>query len=429
MADPARGTVSRVLRNIASILLGDAAGDVLVGYAIALAAVSLGPQGFGTFSEARAFMDLFEAASVLGLADVALRCSATRGGCDGTLRGTVLGIRMSAATAAAAIGIVVAFLTRRGDLWPLLLANAATMLLEPMNMVALLPFQWHQTVHRRIAVPLLIGAVRLGGTYAAVWCLPQPLGFQLAAAVAAAAAVVLNSWWARRLYPEALRFDRALAWQLLRVGWPLGVFGFIVIVYGRAGYFLLRSCGAYEQGQYAAADGLARPILAVAGAIFVSMMPTVSAMAVRSDWAGLRALYRRTLLGIVAALAPILALAWFFSAWLLHRFAPAFAAAIWPFRVLAVGTCFIFINIVGALFFTALGKFRTMVVIALVDLAVYLLLSSRLIPAYGALGAAMTTTLMEGINLVVDLVIITRLLTRAPSAALAGRSSMADQSA
>jgi O-antigen/teichoic acid export membrane protein len=410
VAEPARGGVARVLRNAASILLGDAAGDVLIGYAIALAAISLGPRGFGTLSEARAFMDLFEAASLFGLADVALRFAALRGGCDGTLRGTVLGIRMSTAAAASAIGIAIAFLTQRGDLWPLLVANAACMLLEPATMVALLPFQWHQTANRRIAVPLLMGAVRLCGAYVAAWLLPSPLGFQLAALAAAAGAALLNSWWARRLYPDTLRFDLTLARQLLKVGWPLGVFGFIVMVYGRAGYFLLRACGPYEQGQYAAADGLARPILAVAGAIFVSMMPTVSAMAVRSDYAGLRALYRRTLLSILAALAPVLGLAWFFSAWLLHRFAPPYAGAVWPFRVLAAGTFFIFLNIVSALFLTAMGKFRIMIVIALIDLAVYLLLSSQLIPAYGALGAAMTTTLMEGVNVIVDLAVITRLL-------------------
>jgi O-antigen/teichoic acid export membrane protein len=410
LPEPSRGVLPRILRNAGSIVLGDTAGDVLIGYAVALAAISLGPRGFGTLSEAGAFMDLFEAASVFGLGDVALRFSASRGACDGTLRGTVLGIRMSATLAASVIGIAVAFLTHRGELWPLLLANAAIMLLEPANMVALLPFQWHQTVHRRIAVPLLVGAVRLCGAYLAVRLLPSPLGFQLAALGAAACAVLLNSWWSRRLYPDALRFDRALAWQMLRAGWPLGLFGFIVIVYGRAGYFLLRACGPYEQGQYAAADRLARPVLAVAGALFVSMMPTVSAMAARSDYAGLRALYRRTLLGVLPALVPALALAWFFSAWLLHRFAPLYAAAIWPFRVLAVGMCFIFLNIVSALFLTAMGKFRIMVVIALLDLAVYLLLSSRLVPAYGALGAAVTTTLMEGANLVLDLAVITRLL-------------------
>jgi O-antigen/teichoic acid export membrane protein len=153
------------------------------------------------------------------------------------------------------------------------------------------------------------------------------------------------------------------------------------------------------------------------------MLPTVSAMAVKADYVGLRALYRRTLLGILAALAPVLGLTWFFSAWLLQRFAPAYAGALWPFRGLALGTSFIFLNIVGALFLTALGKFRILMLIALLDLAVYLLLSSHLIPAYGAVGAAMTTTFMEGVNVIVDFAIIMRLLTKGQRTA-AGRGPL-----
>jgi len=218
LPEPRRGVLPRILRNAGSIVLGDAAGDVLIWYAIALAAISLGPRGFGTLSEAGAFMELFKAASVLGLGEVALRFSASRGGCDGTLRGTVLGIRMGAVTAAAGIGIAVAFLTQRGELWPLLVVNAAMMFLEPASMAALLPFQWHQSVHRRIAVPLLVGVVRLCGAYLAVWLLPSPLGFQLAAFGAAVSAVLLNVWWARRLYPDALHFDRTLARQMLKAG-------------------------------------------------------------------------------------------------------------------------------------------------------------------------------------------------------------------
>src|ERR1041385_7602956 len=40
---PAESPARRIARNALSILLGDAAGEVLVGYAIVLAAVSLGP--------------------------------------------------------------------------------------------------------------------------------------------------------------------------------------------------------------------------------------------------------------------------------------------------------------------------------------------------------------------------------------------------
>ena len=78
----------RIVRNAASVVLGDAAGDVFAGYAIILAATSLGPAGFGRLSEAQAFVEPFDALAALGLGNVALTTAARRGACDGALRGT-----------------------------------------------------------------------------------------------------------------------------------------------------------------------------------------------------------------------------------------------------------------------------------------------------------------------------------------------------
>lgn len=405
-----RGPTFRVLRNAASILLGDFAGDLLIAYATALAALSLGPRGFGTFNEARAFMDPFEAASMFGLGTVALRFAASRGGCDGALRGTVLGLRAGAAIVAVLLAFGVAFSTGRGSLAPLLAVNGAEVLIAPLSMVAILPFQWHQTIHRRLAVPLLLGLVRLGGAFTAGRLSPSPVAFQLAVLLAAICAVPINLWWASRVYPARLRFDATLARALLTASWPMALFGMVVIVYSRAGYFLLRSCGAYQQGLYAAADSLVRPILAIATAVFMSLLPTVSELAVHEDAALLYRTYRRTMLVMAALTLPALGLAWILAGWILRRFAPAYAEAVAPFRVLSLGTVFIVFNIMSTLFLTALGRFRLMFACALVDLVLYLALASRLVPAHGALGAALATTIMEGANVVFQLVLLSRLV-------------------
>jgi O-antigen/teichoic acid export membrane protein len=402
----------RIARNAASILIGDAAGELLIGYSIALAAVSLGPRGFGTLSEAQAFMDPFEAAAAFGLGNVALRFAASRGDCDGTLRGTVFGIRLASALVGVAFGLVVALLTGRGELWPLLVTIAVGMLLTPVNMVSLLPFQWRQSVHRRIAVPFFVGAVRLGGAYAAYWFLRSPLGFQLAWLAAAVASVIINLWWVRRVYPDVLRFDRELAKTMFSIGWPAGVLEFVVILYLRASYFFLHANGAHEQGEFAAADRMIRPILAIAGAVVVSSMPTIAVMAVKQDFATLRASYRQSLIGIALGVTPILAALWFLAAWLLNRFAPVYVGSIWPFRVLAVGAFFMSLNMMSTTFIMALGRFRIIMTIALVNLFTYLLLATRLVPAYGALGAAASTTVMESINAVIQALVVFYLLRR-----------------
>jgi len=398
----------RIARNAASVVLGDAAGDVLIAYTVVLAAKSLGPRGFGTLSEAQAFMDPFDVASALGLANVALRFAASRGGCDGTLRGTILGIRLTASVVAAAVGIAVAFLTHRGELWPLLLAIGAGMLLASADMAAILPFQWHQSVHRRIAVPFFIGLLRLGAACVATWFLATPLGYQLAILAGGVGSVLLNMWWALRVYPDPLRYDRALARELLSVGWPAALFAVVVVFYDRAGYFLLRDSGVQQLGQYAAAERLTRPIISVASAICFSSLPTIGAMAVGGDLTRLRTVYRRSLLGSGAVLAPLVGAAWFAAPWLLTRFAPSYAQAGGPLRVLAIGALFVVLNIISTVFLTALGRFRVMIAIAVLDLVIYLLLASRLIPTHGALGAALSTTIMEGINVVVQVVAVRR---------------------
>jgi O-antigen/teichoic acid export membrane protein len=409
---PVESASRRIARNATSILLGDAAGEILNGYAIVLAAVSLGPSGFGTLSEAQAFMDPIEAISALGLGSVALTIAASRGGCDETLRGTVLGIRMLSASLAGLIGIAAAFVTGRGALWPLLVVVAVGMFATPVTMVSTLPFQWNQAVHRRIALPLFVGALRLCTAYLAFWLLRRPLGYQLATMTAGFGAAGINWWWASRVYPGRLRFDRALARSLLVVGWPVAVLEFVVLLYSRAAYFFLHDIGPRAQGEFAAADRMIKPVLAIAGAIFVSSLPTIADLAVKGEYRPLKASYKRALLGITAGVTPILAAAWFLSAWLLHRFAPVYADSIWPFRVLAVGAFFMFFNMLSATYIMALGKFRVIMTIAIVNLVVYLILASRLVPTHAAMGAAFSTSLMEAINTMMQVVVVYHLLNK-----------------
>ncbi|MEO7034089.1 MAG: polysaccharide biosynthesis C-terminal domain-containing protein [Polyangiaceae bacterium] len=406
----------RIVRNAASILLGDAAGEVLVGYAIVLAAASLGPAGFGRLSEGQAFMEPFDSLAALGLGNVAITMAAGRGDCDATLRGTVWGIRTVSATIAAFIGFGFAFATGRGNLLPLLIVLAVGMLVSPVSVVSLLPFQFNQTIHRRIAVPFVVGLVRLGSAYLAFWFLRRPVGFQLSALAAGIAAAAINWAWARRVYRGRLRFDRQLAVQMLRLGWPAAVLEFFVALYTRAAYFFLHGAGAAVQGQYAAADRLIKPVMAVAGAVFLSSLPTVAGMVAARQHRALQASYRRSVLQVTFGFLPFAALAWVAANWLLHRFAPAYTGAIWPFRALVVGAFFMFLNMLSTTYIISLGQFRTMMIVSVFNLAVYLILAAVFIPRYGAVGAAIATAAMEAVNTIVQLSIVHRLLARAVAA-------------
>jgi len=406
----ATGSGRRIARNAASIILGDAGGEIFGGYAVILAATSLGPASFGRLSEGQAFMEPFEALATLGLGSVAITMAARRGDCDGALRGTVWGIRTISAIVAAIIGLCMAVITGRESLMPLLIVYALTMSTGPVSMASVLPFQFHQTVHRRIAVPAVIGLARLLGACAMVWLWRSPLGFQVAALFAGLAAAGINFWWARRVYPARLYFDRTLALAMLRLGWPAAVLEFVVALYTRASYFFLHGAGASVQGQYAAADRLLKPVMAVAGAVFLSSLPTVAMLVTERKHALLQTSYRRSLLQVSLGFLPIAGLAWVLASWLLQRFAPEYSSAIWPFRVLVVGAFFMFLNMLSSTYIVALGQFRTIMFVAGCNLIVYLMLALYLIPRYGALGAAVATSTMEAVNTLIQLTIVHRLL-------------------
>ena len=104
--------LQRIARNAASVLLGSAAGEILTGYALVLAAVTLGPGGFGELNSAQALMEPFLQLAGFGLSQVVVAEAALRGGSDGTLRGTTLGIRLPLAFVAS--GSVLLLAATRG---------------------------------------------------------------------------------------------------------------------------------------------------------------------------------------------------------------------------------------------------------------------------------------------------------------------------
>jgi O-antigen/teichoic acid export membrane protein len=313
-------------------------------------------------------------------------------------------------------------LTGRGYLMPLVLVFTLGMWVTPASVVSVLPFQFHQTIHRRIAVPAVIGVARLAAAYAAFWLWRKPVGFQTATLGAAVVAALINLWWARRIYPSRLYFDHALAKAMLQLGWPAAVLEFVVALYTRASYFLLHGAGASVQGEYAAADRLLKPVMAVAGAVFLSSLPTVAGLVANRKHAVLQSSYRRSVVQVTLSFLPIAALAWLLASWLLRRFAPEYSGAIWPFRVLVVGAFFMFLNMLSTTYIIALGKFRTIMLMAVCNLFVYLLLALYLIPSYGAIGAAIATSTMEAVNTLMQLTVVHRLLGRAVAGSGEGES-------
>jgi O-antigen/teichoic acid export membrane protein len=283
----------------------------------------------------------------------------------------------------------------------------------PLAQTSALPFQCDQAMHRLIALPFLVSIVRITTTYLAFWFLCNPVGFQASTTVAGVTSAILTVLFARRYYSTGFRFDRALARQLLLIAWPAATLEVLVMLYSRGSYFLLHSAGAAVQGEFAAADKLVRPILTLAGAIVVSSLPTVAAMAARREFTQLLRAYKRSVWRICAILTPITVVACIITPQLLRRFAPVYADASVSFRILTVGAVFMFLNQLSTAFIISMGKFRLIMVICFANLVVYFVVAIYLIPRYAAPGAAFATAVTEAINTIMQSVAVTYLLKKA----------------
>jgi O-antigen/teichoic acid export membrane protein len=406
----APGASMRIARNAISMLVSDASGEVLVTYAVALAALSLGPAGFGVLSAGQAFMDPFDALAGFGLSSIAITFSARRRGCDGTLRGTMLGLRGGFAAIGALTAVLSAIVLGRRELVPLLLVLSIATMGAPVAQTAVLPFQYEQSMHRLIALPTLASVVRLGLAYLAFFYYRTPLGFIIAVAGAAISLNLLQAFAAHRYYPVKFKFDKQLARDLLAAAWPAAVLEVVGMFYLRGSYFLLGSAGADALGQYAAADKLVRPFITVSSAIVASSLPTVATIAADHQYERLQRIYYKAILRATSALIPIVIAASFAVPWGLARFAPAYLPAIGPFRILVFGGMFMFLNQISCTFIIGMGRFRTIMFIALGNMAIYFSLAAYLVPRYSASGAAAATSLMEGINTVVQLMAVRRII-------------------
>jgi O-antigen/teichoic acid export membrane protein len=344
---------------------------------------------------------------------VAITLAARRGGLDATLRGTILGLSGLFAVGSIALALGLAALTGRGGPLPVVALACVAIALVPLSAAASLPFQYAQAMHKVVALPFFLGLFRLGTAWLAWRAMRTVVGFQLSATLTGALSAALMLVVSRRVYGLRLRFDRGVARELLALAWPAAALEFVVMAYMRASYLLLHDAGARVQGEYAAADQLAKPVLVVTGALMASSLPTVAAIAAGREFDRLTRVFRTALVRALQVLVPLATGVFFLAPYILRKLAPDYVGATTPFRVLLVGTLFMCLNQLSSTFIVAMGRFRLFLMVAAVNFAVYLSLATRLIPRYQASGAAVATAVMEAVNTVMQLVIVAILLRHA----------------
>jgi O-antigen/teichoic acid export membrane protein len=75
---------------------------------------------------------------------------------------------------------------------------------------------------------------------------------------------------------------------------------------------------------------------------------------------------------------------------------------------------FMVVNQLTSTVIMAIGRFRLIMFVALVNLVSYLVLAVKLIPTHGAVGAAIATATMEGVNTIMQVTALFYLLRSRP---------------
>lgn len=212
-----------------------------------------------------------------------------------------------------------------------------------------------------------------------------------AAAISALAAWLLYTLRVRRWPPP----ERAAIRPMLRQGWLIS---FVAISRFIIDWLVLVSLGSVfstvEVGQFRTALQIAALVTLIVSTFDTIAGPRIAAAWRVGDIAHIHKIRRQAVGTMMIISAPIFVLALGFPEWILGLFGPEFVPAATALRILALGQL---VNILAGPAGTVLlmiGEERNSLIISVVALVALAILCATLIPAYGLVGAALTTSII-----------------------------------
>jgi len=352
----------------------------------------LGPEQFGLFSYALAFVALFSALAALGLDDIIVRDLVRDPAGKEELLGTAFLLKL--------IGGAVSFLTAVGAIFLLRPADSLSHWL--VGIVALgavfqafniIEFWFHSQVQAKYAIFakntafLLCSCLKIGLILASA---PLILFVWLALLeIVLGGLGLVIAYRARGNRLSAWRGRRAKVLKLLQDGWPLMLSGMVVMVYLRIDQVMLgEMAGDEEVGVYSVAVRLAEVWYFIPTAIYWSVFPSIVDAKGISDelfYERLQKLYNLTALSAYAVAIPVT----FLAQWLVPTlFGEAYARGGLILAVLIWANVFASLEIARFAFVAVMNWTRIYLVTILAGCFLNIVLNYLLIPHYGGLGAA-----------------------------------------
>jgi PST family polysaccharide transporter len=356
---------------------------------------ALGPVKFGQFSYALAFVALFASIASLGLDRVVVRDLVNTPEAASQILGSALLLKL--------VGSLLAISLCTGSIY---LVNPDDSLLQVLVAVISLGmfFQsfdvidfWFQSrvaskyvVIARLPSLLIFTAVRifliLGALSLTLFAWAQALEVLFAAI----GLIVVYTCLGERITDWRPLYTQALA--LTRECWPLILAGLSVMLYMKVDIVMLgKMSGDRSAGIYSAATRLSEGVYFIATIIVSSVVPMLLRARARGSGQYLLGLFRLYILMVRISLAIAMPLAVASPFLIQLLFGADFSEASTVLRVHIWASIAVFLGVASSQYLTNEGLQKLSLYRTLIGLLINILLNLFLIPAYGAVGAAIAT--------------------------------------
>lgn len=395
-------TTKKVAYNTGAQIAGKILVTLVAAVSVVILTRYLGPTDYGKYTLALAYLGLFGIFADVGLFTIVVREISRTPEKTEEIVGNVMTLRLVLAVLVilAAIGISY-FLPYPPDVQIAIMIVGVSILFGLVNSSMVTVFQARlrmdyavisDTLGRIVAFLAVVVVAWLNlGFYAIVWT----------AAIGAFATLIVTYYFARKLVRVRFLRDYKVGKELLISSLPLGLAIAIHQIYFRADAFILSLYRPFnEVGIYSLAYKLLEIVLSFAGFFYNSVFPVISRYVAKADNRLVGAVQNSFDL-LVAAAVPVVVGGFLTAPQLIHLAGGAeFAGAEVLFQILLFAAGFAFVS--GLFGYTLIAKDRvnSLLFLNTFSLVVNVGLNMIFIPIYGALAAAVLTTVSEFLVLV-----------------------------
>lgn len=377
---------------------------------VVVLARSLGVRGFGVYSFAFAFAEMFAMMTDAGLYTILVReISRDREAAPRLIGSAILlkGILAILSWFAACV-VAIRTIPPGEPLWSALVASFLLFIsfrVASFRMVFDAPFE----AGLKMSVPVSLGAA--SELFSAIclvlaawarWPIPALIGVQLASILPG---FFILAWRCFREIRPVWRVDFSLWLRLLRMAVPVGVANFFLIAYARTDILMLGwMIDDVSVGMYSAAFKLTGSLTIFPLAVTTSLLPLLSQTYGTGDIGKSRQMYRAAQSMVFVAGLPVAVGGYLLAEEIVGLiYGPGYEAASGALKVLSPAALFSFILYVMTTSAVAVGRAGLFTAYAALLALLNMVLNALLIPPYGILGASWATLIAEGLLMAVGM--------------------------